>query len=92
MAFPWNVIRSADLASGSIVEDLKLGLDLALAGNPPIFCPFPGGISDFPMTVKATQSQRLRWEQGHMWAIVTIVPRFTFFIRDDTAADPRRVI
>ena len=78
MAFPWDVIRSADLASGSIVEDLKLGLDLALAGNPPIFCPFPGVTSDFPMTVEGTQSQRLRWEQGHIWAIVTIVPRLIF--------------
>ena len=78
MAFPWDVIRSADLASGSIVEDLKLGLDLALAGNPPVFCPFPGVISDFPMTVDGTQSQRLRWEQGHIRAIVTIVPRVIF--------------
>ena len=59
MAFPWDVIRSADLASGSIVEDLKLGLDLALAGNPPIFCPSPGVISDFPLTVEGIQSQRL---------------------------------
>ena len=78
MAFPWDVIRSADLASGSIVEDLKLGLDLALAGNPPIFCPFPGVTSDFPMTVEGAQSQRLRWEQGHIWTIVTIVPRLIF--------------
>jgi cellulose synthase/poly-beta-1,6-N-acetylglucosamine synthase-like glycosyltransferase len=78
MAFPWDVISSAHLASGSIVEDLKLGLDLALAGNPPIFCPFPGVISDFPLTVGGIQSQRLRWEQGHIGVIVTIVPRLIF--------------
>jgi hypothetical protein len=39
MAFPWDIIRSAELASGFIVEDLKLGLDLADAGHPPVFCP-----------------------------------------------------
>ena len=78
MALPWDVISSAHLASGSIVEDLKLGLDLALAGNPPIFCPFPGVISDFPLTVEGIQRQRLRWEQGHIKAIVTMVPRLIF--------------
>ena len=78
MALPWDVISSAHLASGSIVEDLKLGLDLTLAGNPPIFCPFPGVSSDFPLTVEGTQRQRLRWEQGHIKAIVTMVPRLFF--------------
>jgi cellulose synthase/poly-beta-1,6-N-acetylglucosamine synthase-like glycosyltransferase len=79
MAVPWDVIRSVDLASGSIVEDLKLGLDLALAGSPPIFCPFPGVLSDFPLTVEGVRSQRQRWEQGHLAAIATTVPRFIFF-------------
>ena len=37
MAFPWGVIRSAELASGFIVEDLKLGLELAAGGHPPAF-------------------------------------------------------
>ena len=31
MAFPWNVVRSAKLASGQVVEDLNLGLELAMA-------------------------------------------------------------
>jgi cellulose synthase/poly-beta-1,6-N-acetylglucosamine synthase-like glycosyltransferase len=78
MAFPWDVIRSANLASGSIVEDLKLGLDLALAGNPPVFCPFPGVNSDFPVTVEGARSQRQRWEQGHIATIAAVVPRFVF--------------
>lgn len=75
MAFPWNLIRSADLASGSIVEDLKLGLDLAQSGSPAVFCPFPGVTSDFPSTVEGIQSQRLRWEQGHLGMMMTTVPR-----------------
>lgn len=78
MAFPWDVIRSVDLASGSIVEDLKLGHDLALAGNPPVFSPFPAVTSEFPISVKASKSQRLRWEQGHIRTIPTAVPRLIF--------------
>jgi cellulose synthase/poly-beta-1,6-N-acetylglucosamine synthase-like glycosyltransferase len=78
MAFPWDVIRSADLASGSIVEDLKLGLDLTLAGNPPVFCPSAGVTSDFPSSVEGVQGQRLRWEQGHIGMILTAAPRLIF--------------
>jgi cellulose synthase/poly-beta-1,6-N-acetylglucosamine synthase-like glycosyltransferase len=75
MAFPWDVIRSADLASGSIVEDLKLGLDLALAGNPPVFRPFPGVTGVFPLSSEGARTQRLRWEQGHLGIILTTLPR-----------------
>ena len=39
MAFPWRVIQDAELATGSIVEDLQLGLDLAASGHAPVFCP-----------------------------------------------------
>ena len=78
MAFPWDVICSADLASGLIVEDLKLGLDLALAGNSPIFCPSACVTSDFPSSVEGVQSQRLRWEQGHIGMILTTAPRLIF--------------
>lgn len=77
MAFPWDVICSADLASGSIVEDLKLGLDLALAGNPPLFCPSAVVTSEFPSSVKGVESQRLRWEQGHIGMILTVTPGLT---------------
>jgi glycosyltransferase involved in cell wall biosynthesis len=75
MAFQWNTVRPADLASGSIVEDLKLGLDLALAGNPPVFCPSARVTSDFPSSAGGVQTQRLRWERGHIGIIVTAAPR-----------------
>jgi len=75
MAFPWDVLRSADLASGSIVEDLKLGLDLALARTPPLFCPSAIVTSEFPFSAEGVQSQRLRWEQGHIGMILTATPR-----------------
>jgi glycosyltransferase involved in cell wall biosynthesis len=78
MAFPWYVVRSIDLASGSTVEDLKLGLELTLAGKPPMFCPFPGVASEFPLTPKGVHNQRLRWEQGHIGAVVKMAPRLIF--------------
>jgi cellulose synthase/poly-beta-1,6-N-acetylglucosamine synthase-like glycosyltransferase len=75
MAFPWEVIRSAELASGLIVEDLKLGLDLAAAGNAPVFLPSACVTSEFPSSLEGTLSQRRRWEQGHLGMILTMVPR-----------------
>src|SRR5262249_8178269 len=66
MAFPCDVISMADLASGSIVEDLKLGLDLALAGAPPSFCPTARITSYFPASIEGALSQRTRWERGHI--------------------------
>jgi cellulose synthase/poly-beta-1,6-N-acetylglucosamine synthase-like glycosyltransferase len=78
MGFPWGSLLSVELASGSIVEDLKLGLDLTEAGSPPLFCPFPCATSNFPRTVEGAHSQRLRWEQGQIGVLVTMVPRLLF--------------
>jgi cellulose synthase/poly-beta-1,6-N-acetylglucosamine synthase-like glycosyltransferase len=75
MAFPWAVIRSANLAGGEIVEDIKLGLDLALAGAPPVFCPSAVVTSCFPTSPVGAQTQRQRWEQGHLSIMVRLVPR-----------------
>jgi cellulose synthase/poly-beta-1,6-N-acetylglucosamine synthase-like glycosyltransferase len=75
MAFEWEMLRSVDLANGSIVEDMKLGLDLALAGYPPIFSPSLAVISQFPASAEGNRSQRLRWEQGHVGMIINATPR-----------------
>jgi cellulose synthase/poly-beta-1,6-N-acetylglucosamine synthase-like glycosyltransferase len=75
MAFPWELIRRADLASGWIVEDLKLGLELALAGHPPLFCPSAVVTSRFASSVKGAAIQRSRWEYGHINTILKIAPR-----------------
>ncbi len=75
MAFPFATLRSVDLASGAIVEDLKLGLDLTAAGHPPVFCPTAIVTSEFPVSEAAARTQRERWEQGHIGLIVSSVPR-----------------
>jgi cellulose synthase/poly-beta-1,6-N-acetylglucosamine synthase-like glycosyltransferase len=76
MAFPWEVIRSVDVASGSIVEDLKLGLDLTAAGHPPVFCPSARVTSQFPTSEAARDVQRRRWERGHIGIILGSAPRY----------------
>jgi cellulose synthase/poly-beta-1,6-N-acetylglucosamine synthase-like glycosyltransferase len=77
MAFPWNVIRQANLASGALVEDLELGFALAQAGRPPLFCPSARVTSEFPSSASGARTQRLRWEHGHIGLIAT-VPRSIF--------------
>lgn len=75
MAFPWRLLSSAHLASGHIVEDMKLGIELAAAGAAPVFCPDALVVSYFPGSAEGSQTQRTRWEHGHMDTIVHEVPR-----------------
>ncbi len=75
MAFPWQVIRDAPLASGNIVEDMALGLDLAVAGHPPRLCPQAEVTSELPSSKEAAAKQRRRWEHGHLRTMLTQVPR-----------------
>jgi glycosyltransferase involved in cell wall biosynthesis len=70
MAFPYAAIGSVNLASGAIVEDLKLGLDLAAAGHPPVFCPAACVTSQFASTAGGAATQRQRWEGGHVMLIL----------------------
>lgn len=78
MAFPWRLIRSLNLAHGSIVEDVKLGLDLAQAGSPALFCPSAKVTSQFPWSIEGAKSQRQRWEEGHVRIIMAAVPRLLY--------------
>jgi cellulose synthase/poly-beta-1,6-N-acetylglucosamine synthase-like glycosyltransferase len=75
MAIPWDVVHLGDLANGWIVEDLKLGLDLAAAGHPPLFCPSARVTSQFAASATGAKIQRSRWEQGHIHTILATVPR-----------------
>lgn len=74
MAFLWSDIIQSNLASGHIVEDMKLGVDLTRAHKAPIFLPNALVMSVFPPTTVATNSQRTRWEHGHLSVILSEVP------------------
>jgi len=75
MAFPWYLIAQAELATGHIVEDLKLGLEFAARGRAPVFCPQALVSSVFPMNATGVQDQRKRWEHGHLGMIIKDAPR-----------------
>jgi cellulose synthase/poly-beta-1,6-N-acetylglucosamine synthase-like glycosyltransferase len=75
MAFPWDLIRTAPLASGHLVEDMQLGLDLARRGAPPLFCPQAQVSSVFPSDAEGVRSQRTRWEHGHLSVLAALGPR-----------------
>lgn len=75
MIFSWADINSVSLASGHIVEDLKLGLDLAERGRAARFSPFVVVTSYFPTSEQGTQTQRQRWVHGHLSMIAKTAPR-----------------
>lgn len=74
MIFPWPVIASTPLASGDIVEDLNLGLDVAAAGHPAIFLPDAIVTSSFATSRSGSASQRERWIFGHLKTILGRAP------------------
>jgi cellulose synthase/poly-beta-1,6-N-acetylglucosamine synthase-like glycosyltransferase len=75
MAFPWACLMAVRLATGHIVEDVKLGIELARAGMPPLFCPQARVVSFFPQSEQGLRTQRTRWEHGHLGLALSEVPR-----------------
>jgi len=74
MAFPWACISTVRLATSLTADDLKLGIDLALAGTPPLFCPQARVSSYFPQSDQGLHGQRLRWEHGHLDVLLQVGP------------------
>jgi hypothetical protein len=62
---------------------MGLTVDLALASLPPVFVPDAEVYGEFPFDEQAANSQRRRWEHGHLQIIVENIPRLllTAFIR-----------
>jgi hypothetical protein len=87
MAFTWEMLRDAPLANASIVEDMKLGIDLAGRGAAPVFCERAQVTSAFPDSAAAASTQRTRWEHGHLEMILREVP--AMLLRAARRGDPR---
>ncbi len=75
MSFPWKLIAGAQLASGHLVEDMQLGIELAADGAAPVFLPEARVFSYFAANAAGASSQRTRWEHGHLQVITASVPR-----------------
>jgi cellulose synthase/poly-beta-1,6-N-acetylglucosamine synthase-like glycosyltransferase len=65
MAFPWELFDRIPLATGSIVEDLSLSVDLIRSGEAPCYLE-QATIYSAPASEQATIGQRSRWEQGFL--------------------------
>lgn len=65
MAFPWPLFASAALASGSIVEDLHLGIAMAEAGHTPRLVS-EAHVRSAPAGMRDALAQRMRWEHGFL--------------------------
>jgi cellulose synthase/poly-beta-1,6-N-acetylglucosamine synthase-like glycosyltransferase len=78
MALPWALIATAQLATGHIVEDMKLGVDMAIIGHPAQFYPDAKTSSTFPDDSKAARVQKSRWEHGQLSTQIEELPRVTW--------------
>jgi cellulose synthase/poly-beta-1,6-N-acetylglucosamine synthase-like glycosyltransferase len=63
MAFPWSMFKRVSLATGSIVEDLTLSVDLAQSGEAPLFLE-QAQVLSAAAGEQGTIGQRSRWEHG----------------------------
>ena len=74
MAFPWSVINQVSLVGSINADDMKLTVDLALKDLVPLYCENSLVIGRL-MENEAAQSQRTRWEHGHLQMISVEVPK-----------------
>jgi len=77
MAFPKEVFDKVSLASGNIVEDLELGLKLTALGYKIYFEANSTVNSIFPTSADGLDSQRTRWEHGHL-ASISMLPKMVW--------------
>jgi cellulose synthase/poly-beta-1,6-N-acetylglucosamine synthase-like glycosyltransferase len=65
MAFPWTAFDRPGVATSDIVEDLRMGIELADAGQPPLFVEGASVWSEAESD-NNTLVQRRRWEGGFL--------------------------
>ena len=74
IAIPWHAIRRLHLASGNIVEDMQIGLDLAEMRLGAMFVD-SARVTGRLAAGDAAEAQRKRWEHGHLGTVFGVVPR-----------------
>ena len=75
MAFPWHILEASPSTGSNLVEDLVMGIEMALAGFPPSLNADVKIRSDLPADDTAAIGQRKRWEHGHLATIARYFPR-----------------
>ena len=74
MALPWRLVSTAQLATGHIAEDMKLGVELTRAGYPPRFLPEVRVSSSFVEDAEVARVQKSRWVHGHLATMAEELP------------------
>ncbi len=74
MALPWALFERTELATGNIVEDLQMGLELADGGYPPLLVE-EAAVWTEAATETNTLDQRSRWEGGYLQSAAKWAPR-----------------
>jgi cellulose synthase/poly-beta-1,6-N-acetylglucosamine synthase-like glycosyltransferase len=75
MALPWSLMSTAELATGHVAEDMRLGTDLAVAGHTTLLVPQASVRSQFPVQASDAHVQKSRWEHGHIATLRDQLPR-----------------
>jgi len=75
MALPWALFDHDRLSNGSIVEDIKFGIELTNDGHGPQLVP-GATVWSGPSSYDGTLVQRRRWEGGYIALAVSIAPRY----------------
>jgi len=86
MALPWAAFDREELATGDIVEDLRMGIELADQGSPPLFVE-SAEVWSAPETAGNTLIQRRRWEGGFLAHALGSGPRM--LVKSIGRRDPR---
>ena len=74
MAFPWSAMDRVSIVGAINADDMKLTVDLTLQDKVPTYCEEAFVIGRL-MKDEDAQSQRTRWEHGHLSMISVEVPR-----------------
>jgi len=75
MAFPRAALDTVSIGSGNIVEDMRLGVDLALASFPARLVPDVRLRGAAAPDKASALTQRTRWEHGHVATLLHGTPR-----------------
>lgn len=75
MAFPWSILSKLPLASGHLSEDMWLSVLLACEGQAPRLSSNAFVYGTPPRRDNSLQTQRARWERGHLQTMGRGIPR-----------------
>ena len=75
MALPWPLVENCQETRAALVEDMLMGIDMAMQGAPPRLASHVEVVSSLPDSDAAAAGQRRRWEHGHLATLLRYGPR-----------------